>query len=127
MNPLNRLTLCWGLTACLILLFGEVIDAKERAEDNYRTYCWQCHGMAGDGRGINVRDMAVQPRDHTDAKRMRSLSDSDIFKAIKDGGEVVQKSALMPPWGDTLTDEEIRDLVQYLRSLCRCQYRPAEN
>ncbi len=32
------------------------------------------------------------------------------------------KSPLMPPWGATLTDEEIKALVGYLRELCNCEY-----
>ncbi len=96
--------------------------AKERAEDNYRTYCVQCHGMQGNGKGINIRDMSVLPRDHTDAKEMSARSDDDIFKVIKEGGVAINKSVLMPAWADVMTDEEIRDLVQHLRKLCKCSY-----
>ncbi|MBI4634030.1 MAG: cytochrome c [Deltaproteobacteria bacterium] len=105
-----------------LLVGGVPAIAQEKPEDNYKTYCWQCHGSTGNGMGVNIRDMSVQPRDHTDAKPMSALSDGDIFKAIKEGGQAVSKSILMPPWGDTFTDEEIRDLVQYLRTLCQCQY-----
>jgi cytochrome c oxidase cbb3-type subunit 3 len=113
------------MVVLFLLSMGVNGHAAEKPEDNYRTYCWQCHGMTGNGMGINVRDMSVQPRDHTDAKTMSALSDEDIFKAIKEGGQSVNKSILMPPWGDTLTDEEIRGLVQYLRTLCSCQYGTA--
>jgi mono/diheme cytochrome c family protein len=34
----------------------------------------------------------------------------------------ISKSVLMPTWAGTLSDEEIRDLVQYLRTLCKCKY-----
>lgn len=95
--------------------------ARETAADNYRTYCQQCHGLDGNGKGVNVRDMSVQPRDHTDAKAMSARSDDLIFKAIKEGGAAIDKSVLMPPWGDTFSDDEIRDLVQHLRKLCKCQ------
>ncbi|MCK4586651.1 MAG: cytochrome c, partial [Gammaproteobacteria bacterium] len=44
------------------------------AEDNYKNFCWQCHGMTGDGMGLNVQDMSVQPRDHTSAKAMGGRS-----------------------------------------------------
>jgi cytochrome c oxidase cbb3-type subunit 3 len=88
----------------------------------YRTYCWQCHGMNGDGQGINVRDMSVQPRNHTDAKEMSSRSDAELFKAIKEGGQSISKSVLMPPWGGNLSDEEIKTLVGYLRELCQCRH-----
>ncbi len=111
---------------CAALVIGVGLactaTAKEPARDNYRTYCTQCHGKDGNGKGINVRDMSVQPRDHTDAKAMSGRSDDAIFKVIKEGGPSIDKSVLMPPWGDTFSDEEIRDLVAYLRLLCKCTY-----
>ncbi len=109
------------LLACLIALPMTGL-AKESAKDNYNTYCIQCHGLAGTGNGVNVRDMSVQPRDHTDAKAMGGRSDEELFKVIKEGGLAISKSVIMPPWGDTFTDEEIHDLVKYLRHLCKCKH-----
>ncbi len=96
--------------------------AKETAADNYNTYCIQCHGMDGNGKGVNIRDMSVQPRDHTDAKAMSARSDETLFKVEKEGGPSIDKSVLMPPWGDTFSDDEIRDLVAHLRTLCKCSF-----
>lgn len=104
------------------LLAASPVLAKETAKDNYRTYCVQCHGSQGNGKGVNIRDMSVQPRDHTDAKAMSGRSDADLFKVVKEGGLSIDKSVLMPPWGDTLSDDEIRDMVQHLRTLCKCKY-----
>ncbi len=98
------------------------VQAAERAEDLYKTYCWQCHGMQGDGNGINVRDMSVQPRDHTDPREMAARSDVELFTAIKKGGQAINKSVLMPPWDGVLSDEEIHALVRYLRRLCQCRH-----
>ncbi|MDE1981073.1 MAG: cytochrome c [Betaproteobacteria bacterium] len=97
-------------------------SAAETAADNYKTYCVQCHGSQGNGKGVNIRDMSVQPRDHTDAKAMSGRTDDELFKVIKEGGLSIDKSVLMPPWGDTLSDGEIRDMVQHLRGLCKCRY-----
>lgn len=94
----------------------------EPASDNYKTYCMQCHGIGGNGMGLNIQDMSVQPRDHTDAKSMGGRTDAEIFKVIKEGGLAINKSALMPPWADTFTDNEIHDLVKYLRKLCNCKH-----
>jgi cytochrome c oxidase cbb3-type subunit 3 len=110
------------LFAMLALLFSMPGFAKETAADNYNTYCVQCHGIKGNGNGVNIKDMAVQPRDHTDAKSMSARSDETLFKAIKEGGPSIDKSILMPPWGDTFSDEEIKDLVQHLRVLCKCKF-----
>ena len=112
------------ILAALVLTCGVCVTAvgKESAAENYRTYCIQCHGKDGNGKGINIRDMSVQPRDHTDAKAMSGRSDDAIFKVIKEGGPSIDKSVLMPPWGDTFSDEEIHDLVVHLRQLCKCSY-----
>jgi cytochrome c oxidase cbb3-type subunit III len=117
------------MTISKVLLFLSAVlvavssaQAGETAANNYKTYCVQCHGMQGNGMGVNIRDMSVQPRDHTDAKAMSTRSDDTLFKVIKEGGLSIDKSVLMPPWGDTLNDEEIHDMVQYLRTLCKCKY-----
>lgn len=104
-----------------LLAFSFPAHAKETAADNYHTYCVQCHGMEGNGKGVNIRDMSVQPRDHTDVKSMSARSDADLAKVIKEGGMSISKSVLMPPWEHTFSDEEITDLVAYLRVLCKCK------
>jgi cytochrome c oxidase cbb3-type subunit 3 len=81
----------------------------------YDTYCVQCHGLNRDGNGINSAEMAVKPRDHTDSKAMGDTPDELLFKAIREGGLSVNKSVLMPTWTGVLTDEQIHDLVRYLR------------
>lgn len=104
--------------APVLLGFGSAARAAEppeRAVRNYNTYCVQCHGIRRDGNGINSRDMAVKPRDHTDTKGMGDTPDEVLFKAIKGGGLAVGKSVLMPRWGGVLSDEEITEMVAYLR------------
>jgi len=95
------------------------IDAKAL----YRHWCSQCHGLEGRGDGVNsTPDMSINPRDHTDASFMSTRSDEQFEDVIRGGGTRVAKSPLMPPWGATLTDEEIKALVGYLRELCNCEY-----
>ena len=110
------------LLVILLAIFSVQAQAHEAAADNYKAYCVQCHGMEGNGKGVNIRDMSVMPRDHTDAKAMSGRSDETLFKVIKEGGPSIDKSILMPPWGETLSDEEIKDLVQLLRMLCKCKF-----
>ncbi len=110
------------LTALLVMVFALLSSPTwaTSAENNYKNFCWQCHGMTGDGMGLNVQDMSVQPRDHTSKKAMGGRSDADLFKVIKEGGLAIDKSVLMPPWADSMSDDEIHDLVKYLRELCQC-------
>jgi cytochrome c oxidase cbb3-type subunit 3 len=92
----------------------------ERGLSLYRAHCVQCHGVERNGRGINSRDMSVQPRDHSDAKGMGGIPDQELFDAIKKGGLAVNKSVLMPAWGEVMSDAEIHELVAYLRHICNC-------
>lgn len=89
----------------------------------YVYWCSQCHGMEGKGDGINsTPDMLINPRDHTDAAFMSSRTDKQLEDVIMGGGASVSKSAIMPPWGSTLTSEEIKAIVAYLRKLCNCRF-----
>jgi cytochrome c oxidase cbb3-type subunit 3 len=94
-------------------------EPPARAVRNYNVYCVQCHGINRDGNGVNSRDMAVKPRDHTDSKAMGDTPDDVLFKAIKSGGLSVTKSVLMPRWEGVLSDEEIKEMVSYLRFISK--------
>lgn len=110
-----------GLGAVIAAPQAARADAPlEHAKHNYDTYCVQCHGVNRNGKGINSRDMSVQPRDHTDAKGMADIPNDEIFRAIKEGGLAVNKSVLMPAWGDVLSDDEVKEMVAYLRQVCKC-------
>lgn len=112
-----------GLAFLLAVVAGPAPGWAGSAEANYRLYCVQCHGTVGNGQGINqtAGGLAVSPRDHTSAKDMSKLSDEELRLAIAEGGGAVEKSDLMPPWGATLSAEEIDELVLYLRQLCKCE------
>ncbi|MBL4907681.1 MAG: cytochrome c [Sneathiella sp.] len=105
--------------SALSVLIGQPTLAADsgKGHDLYKAYCTQCHGMEADGYGVNAPYMAVQPKDHTEAKEMNARTDEDLFKAIKFGGKAVNKSVLMPPWENNLSDDEISELVVYLRTL----------
>ncbi|HEX7081546.1 MAG TPA: cytochrome c [Gammaproteobacteria bacterium] len=118
-SEMRRLLLALGAAALSSLPGVSLADGDaERGQALYRIYCTQCHGLQGNGRGVNVPDMAVMPRDHTDRVEMSARTDEDLFKAIQGGGKAVDKSVLMPAWGGNFSDENIRDLVAYLRKLC---------
>ncbi len=118
---MNRFALTFGCTIAAIFL-GTTDGRAITAEDNYRLYCVQCHGTAGNGQGINqtAGGLAVSPRDHSSAVEMSKLTDEELRLAIAKGGEAVTKSELMPPWAEVLRAEEIDDLVVHLRKLCKC-------
>ncbi len=112
-----------GPAAPMSVFVAREADSGSDAEKNYRLYCVQCHGSRGNGRGINdtAGGLSVSPKNHVYAEEMSQLSDEELGTAIAEGGDAVQKSGLMPPWGETLSAQEIDDLVLYLRQLCRCE------
>ncbi|MFQ5693033.1 MAG: c-type cytochrome [Nitrospinota bacterium] len=83
----------------------------------YQQFCVSCHGTSGKGDGPQASFLGVKPVDFADAKLMKSLKDEDLFKAIKEGGPAVGKSPLMPPSAGILSDQDIRNIVAYIRTL----------
>lgn len=85
----------------------------------YSSFCASCHGANGHGDGPAAMALTPRPRDFADCGVMATDSDEILFKAIKDGGQGVGRSPMMPPWGQSLSDDEIHGLVGYIRSLCK--------
>jgi len=52
---------------------------------------------------------------------MSICPDDTLFDGIHAGASILGKSQLMPSWGNTFSTEEIRELVRYIRGLCRCE------
>lgn len=104
------------------LALGAVGSAQaEDAKQVFEFYCAQCHGVNGDGKGINVgKDFSTDPRNFTITADMEKRSDADIKGVIRDGGPSISKSPLMPPWGTTLSAAEVDGLLAHIRKLCKC-------
>jgi mono/diheme cytochrome c family protein len=92
-------------------------DAEE-GKKLYGQFCASCHGQSGKGDGPAAAALNPKPRNHTDKEYMSQMSDDEMLKVIKNGGASVGKSPLMPPWGASLKDEQIQDVIAYIRSLC---------
>ena len=92
------------------------VDA-EAGRSHYALYCATCHGATGRGDGPVAASLDPKPANHADATTMGALSDEYLFRVISEGGTAVGKSGWMAAWGGTLTDEQIRDLVAFIRTL----------
>ncbi|MEN8196410.1 MAG: cytochrome c [Pseudomonadota bacterium] len=118
---MNRLT-PFALAALVLALTAGAPAWAADAGKVFKFYCAQCHGLTGKGDGPNVtKDFPVSPRNFTNAKEMDKLSDADLRNVIIDGGPAVDKSPMMPPWGKTLTKDDVDGLVKLLRGLCKCK------
>lgn len=84
----------------------------------FEYYCSPCHGQKGKGDGTFFTiDLKPKPRNFLDVEYMKKRTDDQLVKSITDGSRSVDKSSLCPPWGKTLTEKRIKELVVYIRSL----------
>lgn len=88
----------------------------------YATYCASCHGAAGEGDGPVSAGLNPKPAKHSDGEYMNALDHDYLVKVIKEGGGAVGKSPLMAPWGGTLSDAQINDVIAFMRSLAKPPY-----
>jgi mono/diheme cytochrome c family protein len=85
--------------------------------DVFAHYCATCHGDAGAGDGFNAYNLDPHPRDFSDPAFQKAKTDAQLVDAIRRGGAGVGLSSLMPPWGRTLTERQVAEVVIYVRSL----------
>lgn len=79
----------------------------------FTNYCVTCHGVTADGNGRAARLYDPRPAN----LRTTDKNDAYVELIVRRGGEALGRSAKMPPWGDELTDEQVRDLVVFVRSI----------
>ncbi len=83
-------------------------------QQTYRTSCASCHGVKAEGGSGN--DLIPASPDLTDEVWDHGSSDGAIFDNIKNG---VAPEFNMTPWKDMLKDDEIWNVVNYLRSIAK--------
>lgn len=108
----------------VILLLGGMLFFKEdehiaKGRKRFYHFCVPCHGQKGRGDGFNAVNLDPQPRDLTDQKEvyMAKQKNKELFKVIASGGKSIGKSARMPPFGHTLSEKEIWEIVAFVRTL----------
>jgi len=80
----------------------------------YQRYCAVCHGK--NGQGGSGSDISPPAPNLTDAEWKHGSTDGEIFKVIKEG---VPPELNMEPWGDRIKDQDIWNVVNYIRSLAK--------
>ena len=94
-------------TLILVLAIIGAATSSARAGDAKAIYekdCAKCHGA--DGKGDTKMGKKAGVKDYSDAKVQAEMKDEKMAKAIK-----------MKAYGDALSDDEIKALVTYVRTL----------
>nr|MBI3613654.1 cytochrome c [Nitrospirota bacterium] len=76
--------------------------------------CVNCHGAGGRGDGPAGKMLVPPPADLAGPKT-KAKSDAELLKTIQEG----RPGTAMVPFKGQLTEQEIRDLLAYVRSLSK--------
>ena len=98
-------------------------DVVERGQTIYRAQCAACHGQNGEGEPnwtLQNADGTYPAPPHDSSGHTWHHPDGQLFEIVRDGGAQFESGSFrsrMPAWGETLTDEEIRAVLTYLKTL----------
>jgi mono/diheme cytochrome c family protein len=82
--------------------------AQSGGEAVYKANCQSCHGSTGTPNAGIAKAMGVKPANDPEYKK---ASEADMIAAVKDG------KGKMKPFSAKLTDAQIKDSVEYFRTL----------
>jgi cytochrome c553 len=80
---------------------------------NWNHNCASCHGK--DGKGDTAMGKKLGVKDYHDAKVQAAFSDAEMERAITEGVKTDGKET-MKPFGNKLSNADIKALVAYIRS-----------
>ena len=100
--------------ALSLLLASSISVRAADAKANWDANCAQCHGK--DGKADTKMGKTLNAKDLTDAKVQAEFTDAKATQSIKEGVKENGKTT-MKAFGGKLSDDEIKALVAYVRTL----------
>lgn len=89
-------------------------------------YCERCHNPESTVERVsNYDNLEIKPHPFSEGDTLNKLSDADLTAIISHGGPALNKSALMPAWGNTLSKSDIQALIAYIRMVADTPSRNA--
>ena len=89
----------------------------------FYTACVWCHADATPAGPSNRSNVTPTPPLLNDGNVLNSRSDEFLRNVIALGGSAMGKSTMMPPWGGTLTQEDIQAVITYVRAIAQPPYQ----
>jgi mono/diheme cytochrome c family protein len=87
-------------------------------------YCVWCHADATPAGPSNRSNLTPVPPLLNDGATLNVESDEYMQNIITLGGSAMGKSAMMPPYGRTLSADEIRSVIAFTRAIAQPAYQP---
>jgi len=91
------------------------IQNIEKGRKLYDQNCARCHGATGLGDGEAGKTLNPRPANIAAASKMPMATDSYLYWTIAEGGTPI--GTAMPPFLETLKEEDIWKVITYLRAL----------
>jgi cytochrome c6 len=114
----------WAVTAVTVLIVGlcSVAVAQDAAKapagaEIFKSKCVLCHGADGSGNTPLGKQLQAA---NLHSKEVQKLGNDEMHKIIHDG------QANMPPFEDKLTDDEIDQVIQYVRTFAAAPAKAAK-
>jgi cytochrome c oxidase cbb3-type subunit 3 len=111
---MTRIAACL-LAVLIVIMATSWVSAQGRTARGqvlYDEHCARCHGLTGKGDGPDAARLTVPPANFQSA-RSRAKTDFELLTAISYGIAF----SPMHAWRGKVTDEELLELVRYLRDL----------
>jgi mono/diheme cytochrome c family protein len=89
--------------------------AAEAGKQTFNIYCASCHGQSGQGDGPAAASLDPKPQDL--AGHEVEMGDDYLYWRIAEGGMMEPFKSAMPAWKDALSEEQIWQIISYLRTL----------
>jgi mono/diheme cytochrome c family protein len=87
-------------------------------------YCVWCHADASPAGPSNRSNLQPVPPLLNDGATLNSENDEYMQNIITLGGSAMGKSAMMPPYGRVLSQDDVRSVIAYARAIAQPAYQP---
>lgn len=114
--PPLKFRLC-AAAGVLLATLPAVLAGAPTARENFSEHCRGCHGV--DGKSQTRMGRKSGAKDLSDKKNQAKLTDEDAFRGIKFGRKNAKGEEKMDSFGHVLSDQEITELVAYVRTLAK--------
>jgi cytochrome c oxidase cbb3-type subunit III len=99
---------------------------QDQGKRIYYQQCVWCHSDSTPAGPSNRSNVSPDPPLMNDGSILNAQSDASLKKIISQGGSAAGKSSMMPPYGSTLSEEEINEVIAYIRVIAVPEYKSGD-